>query len=146
MLGILVAAAMALSFFLPWVEFLGDSAGPSMILQENVDWARMPWQLWAFLASFVLAALGAVLALVRRPAGGVMLVAGAIPFGLVAQAALSAQGQLDDLGLPRGLVNVGDLQGALEALDRFAGIGLYVYWISAALLIVIGIARAVRGA
>ena len=64
MIGAIVAAVMAASFFLPWVEFFGESIAPSMIFDEGMPpLTDMPWQGLAFFASFAIAALAAVLAL-----------------------------------------------------------------------------------
>lgn len=144
MFGILAAALMATSFFLPWAEFFGNEIGPMMLLDPpggaeiNLNWRSI-----VFLASFAIAALAAVLALVQRAAGLLMLIAGAIPFALVAEQVFGARAQLDDLGLPvpRG----GDPMEAFDLMREFVSIGLPAYVISAALLVVIGLFRLARG-
>ena len=144
MIGAIVAAVMAASFFLPWVEFFGESIAPSMIFDEGMPpLTDMPWQGLAFFASFAIAALAAVLALMGRAAGVLMLIAGGIPFGLIAQQALSARGQIQDLGLP--VPSGGDPMEAFEMMRDFIAIGAPAYFVAAALLVLIGLARMVRG-
>lgn len=145
MIGAIVAAVMAASFFLPWVEFFGESMGPAMIFDDGAPpIADMPWQALAFFASFAIAALAAVLALLGRAAGALMLIAGAIPFGLIAQQAMTTRNQVQDLGLPLPS-NGGDPAQAFDMMREFMAIGLPAYFISAALLVVIGMVRMVSG-
>jgi len=144
MLAIVVAGVMAGSFFLPWLEVFGQQIGPQIILDGDIiPLADLPWRGWLFLASFALAALGAVLVVVRRPAGVVLVVAGGIPFGLIAERVLGVQGQMQDLGLP--LPQTADASQAIDFMRDFMAIGLPVYTVSAALLVVIGLMRVVRG-
>lgn len=146
MIGALLAALMAASFFMPWVTMFGEGIGPAMIFDDGAPpLADMPWQMWAFLASFALAALAALLALAGRAAGAVMLIAGGIPFGLIAQQVMGMHRRTQDLGLPmpgRG----GDPSQAFDMMREFAAIGLPAYFGSAALLVMIGFVRMVRGA
>jgi len=145
MIGVIVAAVMAGSFFLPWVELFGNEVGPMLLFDENAPpLGDLPWQGFAFLASFALAALAALLALMERAAGVLMLIAGAIPFGLIAQQVLGVRDQAQDLGLP--LPQGGDPAQAFDMVREFMAIGLPAYFISAALLVMIGLARTVRGA
>lgn len=144
MLGVLVAAVMAATFFLPWVEFFGNEIGPMMLLDPpNGAEISLDWRGYAFLASFAIAGLAALLALAGRAAGVLMLVAGAIPFALIAEQVMGARQQLDNLGLPipRG-------SNPMEAFDRvreFLAIGAPLYFIAAALLVLIGLGRTVTG-
>jgi hypothetical protein len=73
-----------------------------------------------------------------------MLIAGAIPFGLIAQQVLGMRDQAQDLGLP--LPQGADPAQAFDMVREFMAIGLPAYFISAALLVMIGLARTVRGA
>lgn len=144
MLGAIVAALMAASFFLPWVEFFGNPMGPMTLFEEGgPQLDDMPWQAWAFFASFAIAALAAVLAILGRAAGILMLIAGAIPFGLIGQQVLGVRDQAQDYGLP--LPNGGSPTEALDMAREFLAIGTPVYFISAALLVLIGLGRMVRG-
>ena len=146
MLGVIVAAIMAASFFMPWVSLFGDSMGPTMLFEDGgPDIGDMPWQVWAFLASFVLAALGAVLGLAGRAAGLVMLIAGAIPFALIGQQLLKARGQAQDIGAQLPIPQTDGAGELWNAMREVMGIGLPAYFISAALLVVIGLVRTVRG-
>lgn len=145
MIGVIVAAAMAASFFLPWVSFFGTEFGPMSLLdpQEGIE-ISLNWRAWAFLGSFGIAALAAVMAVMQRAAGFFMFVAGAIPFALVGEQALSAREQIQDLGLP--LPQGGNPAEAFDMVREFIDIGAPMYVISAALLVVIGLVRMMRGA
>jgi len=145
MFGAILAAIMAASFFLPWVVFFGDAFGPQMLIEGNqIELANMPWQLAAFLASFAVAALAAVLALLGRAAGVLMLIAGGIPYGIIAHGIITARGEIQDLGLP--LPDSGNPMEAFNSIRDFIDVGLPAYFISAALLVVVGLVRMVRGA
>jgi len=144
MIGALVAAAMAASFFLPWVSFFGNDFGPLNLFDEGgPPLSDLPWEAYVFLASFAIAALAVVVAVMQRPAGVLMLVAGAIPFGLVGQQILGARNQMQDLGLP--IPQGGDPSEAFDMIREFIAMGAPIYGISAALLVVIGLVRTVRG-
>lgn len=146
MLGALVAAAMVASFFIPWVELPFQTFTPVMIFEQDIPWGDMPWQFYAFLASFGIAGLAAILAMIRQPAGLLMLIAGAIPFGLIAQAVFGARNELEELGLP--LPSGGSPEALVENFDLvqdFIGLGLPAYFGAAALLVLIGLVRLVRG-
>lgn len=145
MLGIIAAAVMAGSFFLPWLEFVGNELGPTFVFNENApELVELPWRVWAFLGSFVLAAIAALLALGRRPAGVVMLLAGGIPYALIAEAVLGVRDRAQDLGLP--IPQGRSPMETFDAVSQYMAIGLPAYFIAAALLVVIGLARLVRGA
>lgn len=144
MLGALWAAIMAASFFLPWVEFLGEGMGPTSMFGENgLPFSDFPWQAWAFVASFALAGIAFVMSITGRAAGVVMLVAGAIPYGIIAHAALDAKGLVDDTGVP--LPSGGSPMDAYNMISDYIAVGMPAYFISAGLLVFIGLARAVRG-
>ena len=87
--------------------------------------------------------MAAIAVLLRRSAGVLMLVAGAIPFALVAETVLNTRDQAQEMGLP--LPEEGDPIEALRKMQDFVEIGLPAYFVSAALLVVIGLARIVRG-
>lgn len=144
MLGAIVAAIMAASFFMPWVEMFGNSIGPMMMFGDNAPpLGDLPWQAWAFVASFVIAGWAAVMALAGRAVGVLMLIAGAIPFGLIAQQVIGVADRAQDLGLP--LPQGGTSSEAFDMIGDFMAMGLPAYFISAALLVVIGLVRMVRG-
>ncbi len=144
MLGIIVAAIMAASFFMPWFVFFGNEVGPMVLFDENAPpLGDLPWKGFAFLASFAIAVLAAVVALMRGKAGFLMLVAGIIPFALIAQQVLGARDQVQDFGLP--IPEGGSPAEAFDMIREFVAMGVPAYFISAALLIVIGLARIVRG-
>ena len=63
MIGALVAAVMAASFFMPWFSFFGNEFGPLNLFDDGgPSLSDLPWQGYAFLASFAIAALAAVMA------------------------------------------------------------------------------------
>jgi hypothetical protein len=140
-----MAAVMAASFFMPWAEAFGTVIGPTALFGENAPpIADFPWQAWAFLASFVIAALAAIQALSERAAGVLMMTAGVIPFGLIAQQVTGARGRIEDLGLP--VPGLGNPSDALDLAREIVAFGLLTYFISAALLVVLGLGRALRAA
>jgi hypothetical protein len=94
------------------------------------------WCFWAALAVLV--------AVVGRAAGLLMLLAGAIPYGLIAQQVLSVRDQVQDAGFP--LPRLDDPVEAFQSIRELLEIGAPIYFISAALLVVVGLARLVRGA
>lgn len=144
MIGVFAAAVMAASFFLPWIEFFGETLGPAMIFDDaSPPIGDLPWQTLVFLAGFAIAALAAVLGLFRRAAGFAMFVAGAIPFGLIAQGMVSAQDQIQELGLP--IPSGRDPFEIYDLTKDFLAIGIPAYFISAALLVVIGLGRVLSG-
>jgi hypothetical protein len=69
---------------------------------------------------------------------------GGIPFALIAEQVTGARNQIQDLGLP--IPQGGSPAEALDMIRELTAIGAPMYFISAALLIVIGLARLVRGA
>jgi hypothetical protein len=144
MVGAIVAAFMAISFFMPWVEFLGESHGPQLFREDGLDGLlKGPWQLLVFLSSFAVAALAVLVALMGRAAGLLMLIAGAIPFGLIAQQAMSARDQFEDAGVP--VPRLDNPMEAFETIREFLAIGAPIYFVSAAALVLIGLVRLVRG-
>jgi hypothetical protein len=113
------------------------------MLGDKISITELPWRGWVFVASFALAALAAIAVILRRSAGALMLVAGAIPFALIAETVLNTRDQAQEMGLP--LPEGGDPIEALRKMQDFVEIGLPAYFVSAALLVVIGLARIVRG-
>lgn len=145
MLGAIVAAIMAASFFMPWFSFFGSEYGPLNIFDDGgPPIADVPWQGFAFLASFGVAACAAVIAVMRGRAGLLMVIAGGIPFGLIAQQVIGARNQVQDLGLP--IPQGGNPAEAFDMVREFVAMGVPAYFVSAALLVVIGLARLMRGA
>jgi len=143
MLGVLVAALMAASFFMPWISILGEDMSPYSMLGDKISFSDLPWRGWAFIASFALAGFAAITALVQRSAGLLMLIAGAIPFALIGETVLNTRGQAQEMGLP--LPEGGNPIEAIQKMQDFIEMGLPAYFVSAALLVVIGLARTVRG-
>ena len=88
MLGLLVAAGMAASFFMPWISILGEDMSPYSMLGDKISFTELPWRGWVFVASFALAAVGSIAGFFRRFAGVLMVVAGVISFLVCASQAL----------------------------------------------------------
>lgn len=148
MVGLIAAAAMVASFFLPWVAFFGTELGPVYFFDENAPpMGDYPWRVYAVLASFAFAALAVLCVVLRRRAGLVMLIAGGIPVGLIAEPILRGVDQIQDLPVevPRGLPGGGDVQGVLDTVSQYIAIGLPMYLIAAVVLVLAGLVRLVRG-
>ncbi len=114
MVGLIAAAAMVASFFLPWVAFFGTELAPVYFFDENAPpMGDYPWRVYAVMASFVVAALAVLCVVLRRRAGLVMLIAGGIPVGLIAEPILRGVDQIQDLPVevPRGLPGGGRCAG-----------------------------------
>lgn len=146
MLGVLAAALMAASFFMPWVSMFGQDMGPQMLIGENAPGVMdLPWQALAFLASFALAALASVMAVLQQRAGVLMLLAGGTPFAVIAHGMLSMRSDMGDIDLPMPQISGGDMGQMLDLARDVLSIGAPVYILSALVLVVVGLARVMRG-
>lgn len=144
MLGVLFAALMAASFFMPWIKFGPDVMGPPDFLDAATQGGDLPAAVMLFFASFPIAGLAAVLGLFGR-GGLLMFIAGAIPYGLMGYAYLDAREEILFERLP--IQNLGgqlNWEIALEVAEQFLGIGGPAYFASALLLIFIGLGRMMR--
>ncbi len=144
MLGVFAGALMAATFFMPWLSIFGEAFGPSSLLGDEIALADLPWRGWAVVASFALAGMGALAAVVRMRAGPLMLIAGLIPYALIAETFVNVRAQVVDLGLP--LPQGGNPIETIYKIRDFVELGLPAYFIAALVLIVVGAARTVRGA
>lgn len=144
MLGAVVAAIMAASFFMPWIVWFGEPVTPQLLLEDGIQAVlEGPWQILAFLGSFAVAALAVLVSVMGSSAGLLMLIAGAIPFGLIAYQIFSLTSEVEQAGFQ--MPDFGDPAGALEAMLETFEIGAIAYFACAALLVVIGLGRLMRG-
>jgi hypothetical protein len=140
-LAILGAAAMLAGGALPWVDLgLGVEMQPFDALSRA--WSdfgiQMPREMAVLAASFVLAALTLLLALVAMPHRGVTFLAGALPWGYLGWQVWRAEDRVGQVGL-----SLSDFRGGLDqawaALREVAMLGLYLYWLGAAAVLIAGI-------
>lgn len=140
-LAILGAAAMLAGGVLPWIDLgLGVEMQPFDALQRA--WGdyglEMPREMAVLGASFVLAGLALVTALVGSPHRGLCFFAGALPWGYLGWQVWRAEDRVSGIGL-----SLSDFRGGLDqawaALREVAMAGLYLYWLGAAALLLAGI-------
>jgi len=136
----IVSGAVALSYFLPWFRSL---FGGSFVLHSTFprpaldNAANMPGEVAVFLASFILAAVVLVTALMGKAPRILVIGAGLVPAGLVIKFMLEAQSGAGDLGLPiPSIRNVADFA---EMVSDFVDIGPFLYFGGAAILLLVGI-------
>ncbi len=126
----LLTAALLGSFFLPFISIpLLMQITPIATLQEvGLNGLRdMDFVAQLFFASYPLAALVLLLALLRACPGVLALIAGAMPIGVAAWTALNVNDELRQLGLQ---------VSALDFVD-FLGSGAYLYIGAAVALVLI---------
>ena len=135
-LVVICGAATALSYILPWASAPGigrvTPRESLMPLIEPVSLATLqsaPPMVLVFLASFVLAALVAVLGLVGLGIRLLTLITGLIPFGLIAWLYFNAADTLAAYGLPPLTTN--DVSALVDGIRQVAGFGFYL-WIGGA--------------
>lgn len=139
-LVIICGAAIAASLFLPWAA---AGVGASIVPWDQVkgtDWANLAEQpplLLAFLASFALGALAAVLAVIGWAPRFLALVTALLPFGLAGYVWLQASDVLTGLGLspPAGET----LSVAYDWVVEVAAFGFYIWAGGAALLLLVAL-------
>jgi hypothetical protein len=134
-----LAAAMAVSWFLPWIDTAVGRLSPSDGFAD-FDWARVtqaPPLTLAFLASFALPALLCLLSLMGWAPRLLALIAGVLPFAIAGYIWLSARDRLDAFGLPPQALD--DLGRLLDQFHDLLGIGIYLYAGGALLLLVVGL-------
>lgn len=137
--------AMAASYFLPWLAggLLGGAAVvPHEVLTPLAQelGAETPVELWAFLATFALAVIVAVLALVNASSRVLVLAAGAAPFAWLGWMFLRARNGAEATGLPLPTPDWNDFSAIWEMLQEVAQFGLWAYLGGALLLVVLAIA------
>lgn len=146
-LAILAAAAMVISLFLPWLSqpVMGSSFAPWEMLknqelsleglQRTID--TLPVEMLLVLATFPLAALFLVLAVLGLPSRLLALITGAIPVGMVGYAVLRARDGLASSGIP--LPNTGDLQQIFTEASKLLGSGAWAWGGGALVLLLTGL-------
>ena len=140
-------AAIAGSLFLPWVSLpapLGNLV-PWDLLRQGVpqvrdfDWQGMlelPPLLLTYMATFVLGALCAVLAVIGWAPRALALITSLLPLGLAGYIWLSGRDKVEALGVP---VPVGSIGDVANAVTEIAGIGFYLWGGAAILLLIVAL-------
>lgn len=152
----LSAAAMVVSLFLPWLSVPGAGFVPWDLIRglepdigtlRTLD-AEPLAGLLAFLASFLLAAVFVVLAIIGRPSRILALLAGGLAIAVVVLSVTRWQKSALSLDLPGGLqVGITDA-GAwqlLENLRAVMGAGAWAWAVGALLLFLAGMTELRRG-
>ncbi|EEW26313.1 hypothetical protein [Rhodobacter ferrooxidans] len=136
----LLAAAIAISFWLPWLALpTGQGFTPNDLLgqmtgAEGKDGYSL---LLSFLATFALAGFLALVALFGLAPRVLALLTGAAPLGVIGYVANGAMTKAQTYGLP--LPTTGDWQAILKAVQPYIEPGLYVYVGAAAVLVVLSL-------
>lgn len=154
-LVILGTAAMLAGGFLPWVSAewnAGFGAGAQMAFKPfdaiAEAWERfrfdMPREIAVLAASFVLAVLALITALVGAANRGAAILAGALPIGWLGWQIWRADGRLGEFGL-----GLGDLRGGIDRIlplvQEVAAPGLYAYWFGALVTLLAGLGLLILG-
>ncbi|AHM04813.1 hypothetical protein roselon_02492 [Roseibacterium elongatum DSM 19469] len=139
--AILGAAAMLAGGALPWVDVgLGMELRPFDALQTAWrDYGiELPREMAVLGASFLLAGLALLMALAGRPHRGLTFFAGALPWGYVGWQLWRAEDQVAEIGLSltdfRGIFDLG-----WDTVRQVAELGLYLYWLGAAAVLLAGL-------
>ncbi len=138
----LAGAAMALSYFVTWVEppFAGQEFSPSFMIGERLQAVISDgsWQERVFVGGFAVAALAALLALIGRASGFLALLAGLSPAVLMVHFYTRANEVQADLGLPF-TVDFQDIGQAWDVLGDFVRAGMWMYLGGGAVLLLAGL-------
>ncbi|MFZ1469647.1 MAG: hypothetical protein WAT09_11825 [Paracoccaceae bacterium] len=146
-LAILSAIAMVVSLFLSWLN-------PRMFGMDLVPWTYLkqadlsveslrklaessPPEALVFVATFVLAALFAVLAILGLASRVLALLTGGGAVGLMAYGAFQLQAQIKAGGLP--LPGANDLMQAVQKAPEFLGPGAFAWAAGAVVLLLTGL-------
>lgn len=148
-LAILAAAAMVISLFLPWLgEALPGARFVPFDLMRNLNpdletaqrfVRESPAELVAFLATFALAALFLVLAVVGLASRLLAVMAGGLAVGIAAYGFVRLRAGTLDLGLPP-LPADPSPQALLRAASEVLGMGAWAWIGGAAVLLLAGLA------
>lgn len=144
LLALLAAVAVVASLFMPW--FVGPFGtafvpGDALSTLDARQFERMasnppPIEVIVFMASFPLAALFALLALIGREGRLLAIVTGALPVGLAVYAVVTDMRKLEATGLQISHRDMGEI---LARLSEVLGPGLYAWLGGAAVLLVLGL-------
>lgn len=132
-LSIVFGAALAGSYFLPWLDVAGVSGFVPREInpQPTLDYVKeAPPLLLAFLATFALGALVAVLSLFGARVRLLTLIAALLPFGVAGYTLWNTSDVLQQYGMPPLTGN--DLSQMFDTVRGVAGLGFYA-WIGGAL-------------
>lgn len=146
----LFAAAMAISWFLPWFSGpLADGSTPSgmgpglydQVTAEGFKLSDIPTEVLLFVASFAFAALFGVMALAGLTSRLGALVTGALPVAAAVVSVMHGMNYAADFGLPIDPLELSanDLRATAKLLSEFLAVGSWVYLAGAAGLLLTGI-------
>ena len=143
-LVLLLASAMVVSLFLPWIATpVGNRMVPWELVRQlspnqAVDLLKgAPPEVWALVASFACAALLVVMCVLGIEGKLFALLTGAIPLGLVGYGDYEGTNAAGNLGLPQ--FNFHDWQQILDQIRHSFGPGLYAWLGGAAVLFVVSL-------
>ena len=143
-LAILAAIAMVVGLFLPWMN--PETSGLRLVpwdMLKDIDLTaeaaqkfatESPPELLAFLATFALAALFALLALVGAPSRLLAFLAGGGAVGIVGYGWLKMKDQIAALGIPLDLT--GDPMALVQSAPEVLGMGAFA-WAGGALILLL---------
>ncbi len=147
-IAILAALAMVAGLFLPWLN--PQTSGLRLVpwdivkgLEPTAENARIfvrdsPPELLAFLSTFVLAGLFALLAILGAPSRVLALLAGGGAVGIVAYGVLRMKDQVQALGIP--VPSMDALPDFLRDAPQVFGMGAFAWAGGAVLLLLMGLA------
>lgn len=147
-IAILAALAMVAGLFLPWLNT--EASGLRLVpwdiikgLDPSLDTAmkfaqQSPPELLAFLATFVLAGLFALLAILGAPSRVLALLAGGGAVGIVAYGVLRMKDQITALGIP--VPSTDALPDFFRTAPEVFGMGAFAWAGGAVLLLLTGLA------
>jgi hypothetical protein len=147
-IAIIAALAMVAGLFLPWLNT--ETSGLRLVpwdivkgLDPTLDTAmkfaqQSPPELLAYLATFVLAALFALLAILGAPSRVLALLAGGGAVGIVAYGVLRMKDQIAALGIP--VPSMDALPDFLRSAPEVFGMGAFAWAGGGVLLLLTGLA------
>ncbi|MCB1337192.1 MAG: hypothetical protein KDK10_06975 [Maritimibacter sp.] len=146
----LFAAAMAVSWFLPWFSGpLAEGSTPSvmgpdlykLVTSDGFKMSDIPTEVLLFVASFAFAALFGLLALMGLASRLGALITGALPVAAVAVSLMRGASYAADLGLPIDFLEVSgnDLRATVKLVSEFLAVGAWLYLAGAAGLLLTGL-------
>jgi len=160
----LLSAAIFGALWLPWLKIASPFGGASVTVtpwellepvfnppqgRRPVSIADFPPMLLGYFGAYLVAAACCVMALLNSAPRGLILLAGAAPFAVIAWFVGSTVVELDRSGLPardildraRMLgIDAGSAERLLSELSRVLGAGVYLHYGCALSLVILGIA------